>query len=324
MKKIRVRPSRASAALMGFFWLGVLVWPPSTLAVECGGTLTDGSVRIDGDIGPCVESPALIIHGPVNVNFNGFTLECAGAGTGIEITGQNAKVQNGIVLNCQDGIELRGDGGHQILKMTLTSTQMDRGDRGFRIRSDHNHLVQNIAERFNGEGFRVEGEGNRLVNNKALNNSAHGFRLRGNGEHELVNNLAEGNGEEGFRLDSDGNRLVSNIAIENGDEGFRARDGSGNTLINNRAEGNGITDKEAGFRVQSDENLLRNNTAVDNHGDGILLSVDEEEEFAENNEISHNTARDNEGIDLVDENSDCDGNVWFKNRYRTSNPDCIH
>jgi parallel beta-helix repeat protein len=316
--------NRTVGALMGVVWLGLLVSSPATSGVECGDTVTGAAVRIDDHIGPCAENPALTIQGPANVNFNGFTLECASAGTtGIVITGQNAKVQNGTVLNCEDGIEITGDGQHQVLKMRVTSDQV-AGDRGFRVRSDDNHLVQNMAEGFNGEGFRVEGEGNRLVNNQAVNNSGHGFRLRGNGEHELVNNLAEGNGEEGVRIDSDGNRLVNNVAINNGDEGFRARDGAGNTLINNRAEGNGATDGEAGFRVQSDENLLRNNTAVSNVGDGILLYVDQEEdESAENNEIAHNTADDNGGTDLVDQNPDCDNNVWFKNRYGTRNQDCV-
>jgi parallel beta-helix repeat protein len=310
-------------AVNGLFGLGLLVGAPATLAVECGDTLTGGSVKVYENIGPCVESPALTVEGPVNVNFNGFTLDCGQASTGISIIGQNAKVQNGTVANCEDGIVINGDGRHQVLKMRVTSDQV-AGDRGVRVRSDNNHLVQNVAQGFNGEGFRVEGEANRLVNNAALNNSGHGFRLRGNGEHELVNNVADGNGEEGFRLDSDGNRLVNNRAINNGDEGFRARDGAGNSLVNNRAEGNGATDGEAGFRIQSDENLLRNNAAVGNVGDGILLYVDQDEgESPENNEIAHNTARNNGVTDLVDENPDCDNNVWFKNSYDTRNQDCV-
>jgi parallel beta-helix repeat protein len=305
---------------MGFFGLALLIGSSSTLAVNCGDHLTGGSVRIDEDIGPCTEDPALTVEGPANVNFNGFTVECEEAGTtGIVITGHNATVQNGTVLNCEDGIRVAGDGQHQILKMTVTSSQQNYGNRGFRVTSDDNRLVGNMAQSFNGEGFRVEGEANRLVNNQALNNSGHGFRLEGNGKHQLINNRAEGNAQEGFRLDSDDNSLINNVGSNNGDEGFRARNGAGNSVINNRAKGNGATNDEAGFRIQSVENLLLNNTAVENVGDGILL-----QESAESNEVAHNTAHNNGDTDLVDENLDCDNNDWFENKYDTRNQDCIH
>lgn len=311
--------NKTLGAVAGFLGLTLLIGSSSALAVGCGDTLTGGSVRINEAIGPCAENPALTIEGPVNVNFNGFTLECSGADTtGISIKGHNAIVQNGTVLNCEDGIEVDGDGEHQVLKMTVTSNQ-SYGNRGFRVKSNDNRLVGNTAQAFYGEGFRVEGQGNRLVNNQALNNDDHGFRLRGDGNHELINNVADGNSAEGFRLDSDNNSLINNVSSNNGDEGFRARDGAGNSLLNNRAAGNGITDGEAGFRIQTDENLLLNNTAADNSGYGIYLT-----ESAQNNEIAHNKAHNNSAPDLVDDNPDCDNNDWFKNSYDTRYPDCIN
>ena len=299
----------------------LLVWgtQPAQAQLACGDTVPPGDhVSLGSDIGPCPEpGPALILVGPVNVNLNGFTVSCSAAITGIEVQGIDARVRNGVVEDCEDAVVVDGEGQHKLLQLTVRSTQDQIGDRGFRVRSDGNRLINNRAVEFNGEGFRIEGDDNRLIVNRATANANHGFRVD-ESNNRLVSNRARGNAGEGFRLDGDGNRLTNNAAVNNDDEGFRIRDGQNNTLINNRARENGITDNEAGIRIQGDGNTLRTNTFVDSFGDGVLVV-----EGAENNTIMLNVAVDNEGTDLVDQNLDCDGNRWSKNVFQTASQDCI-
>jgi parallel beta-helix repeat protein len=327
------------AALTSLFVWGT--YPAQAQVLPCGGTVgpEDHYASLSGPIEGCSADPALTINGPVTVDLNGFSISCAGSTTGIVVGGANARISNGSVVNCQDGIDVGGKGKHQLLKLTVTSTQNEVGDRGFRVRSDHNNLVNDSADQFNGEGFRIEGDDNRITNSlatgttnegfringndnqitnsRSMENNNHGFRVGGN-DNQLVNNQAEANVGEGFRLDGSGNRLVNNRADGNDDEGFRIRDGQNNTLINNSAEANGQSDGEAGIRIQGDDNTLRSNAFIDNVGDGILVT-----EGAEGNTVIHNVATGNGVTDLVDENIDCDNNQWSKNRFGTRSQDCI-
>jgi parallel beta-helix repeat protein len=322
--------------------------PPAARAqFACGDTiLSGGIVLVRDDIGPCpAPGPALTVVGPVVVSLDGVTISCGAAITGIEVQGVNARVEGGMVEDCQDGVVVDGDGEHELLKLTVGSPGSRVGDRGFRVRSDRNHLLGNLADGFNGEGFRIDGDGNRVVgnlatgttnegfringdgnqlkNNRATENFNHGFRVGGN-DNELFGNRSAGNEGEGFRLDGNANHLGDNVAVDNFDEGYRIRDGQDNTLIRNLARGNGSSDNEAGIRVQQDGNTLRSNTFVNNFGDGILVVFDEDEgEAAENNTIIDNFATGNGGTDLVDQNPGCDNNQWTGNRFVTRSQDCI-
>jgi parallel beta-helix repeat protein len=328
----------------------LLVWgPPAALAqFACGDTiLSGGTVLVRDDIGPCpAPGPAWTIVGPVIVNLDGVTISCGAAITGIEVQGINARIEGGMVEDCQDGVVVDGDGEHELVKLTVGSPGSQVGDRGFRVRSDRNHLLGNLTDGFNGEGFRIDGDdnravanratatanegfringdGNELKGNRATENFNHGFRVGGNG-NQLLSNQSAGNEGEGFRLDGNANHLVDNVAVDNFDEGYRIRDGQDNTLIRNLARGNGSSDNEAGIRVQQDGNTLRSNTFVSNFGDGILVVYDKDEgEAAENNTILDNVATGNGDTDLVDENPDCDNNQWSGNRFVTRSRDCIH
>ena len=311
----------ASAAAVAYLLIGGA--HPGQAQLACGDTIPPGGhVILDGDIGECVgPEPALTIEGPVNVNLRGFTISCAADIIGIEVIGSNAKIKNGIVENCDDAIEISGDGRHKIFRMEVTSDpDAEVGSRGFRVVSDKNYLVGNLARQFNGEGFRIQGSDNRIVFNVARRNADHGFRVDEEEDHNILsNNISVGNGGEGFRLDGSGNRIVNNIAFGNQDEGFRIRDGQDNVLTGNRSRRNGEFDNEAGIRLQNSGNVLRGNRFIDNFGNGILVT-----EEAQNNQIIHNVARANGDIDLVDEiPTRAMPNHWRRNRFGSASEDCI-
>ena len=330
-----------AAALVYLLSSSAQAGPPSVF--ECGQTISaeSGKVTLGADIGPCGSDtdPALTIEGPVKVNFNGHKVICDADINGIEVTGHDALIQNGIVKNCADAIRLIDDdaqdaevvGRHKIIRMIVRTDQSDVGKRGFRVDSDSNYLALNVALRFNGEGFRVDGKQNRLIRNTATHNQNHGFRVNGD-DNTLTANLArragsEENGGEGFRVEGNGNRLLNNIALKSQDDGFRIQEGQDNTLIRNVAQGNGLSGPHAGINLEGSSNRLHNNAVLGNTGNGILVSRGDEhpERNATNNSIDRNTARDNGDTDLVDEHETppCDDNAWTRNRFGTASQDCI-
>jgi len=311
-----IAPAAALACLLS--WAA----HPVQAQLACGDTIPPGGdVSLDGDIDGCLgPEPALTIEGPVKVNLHGFRISCAADIIGIEVIGDHARITNGTVANCTDGIELSGEGRHKVFRMQVTSDpDAANGSRGFRVVSDRNYLVANLARRFNGEGFRIQGSDNRIAFNVARRNADHGFRVDED-RNLLSNNISVSNGAEGFRLDGSDNRLVDNIAFNNQDEGFRIRDGQDNVLLGNRARRNGASDNEAGIRIHTNGNTLRGNRFIDNFGNGILVTAG-----AANNQIVRNSARANRETDLIDENLEppCDANQWIDNRFGSTSQDCI-
>lgn len=168
----------------------LLIWGAHPArAQECGDVIGPGGhVSLSNDITSCPEpGPAVKIVGPVSVNLKGYTISCGAAITGVEVQGENARIQNGVVEDCEDGIDVGGDGKHVLLKLTVTSTQNEVGDRGFRVRSDRNHLIDDYADHFNGEGFRIDGDDNRVTNDRATGTFNEGFRINGN-DNQIKNN----------------------------------------------------------------------------------------------------------------------------------------
>jgi parallel beta-helix repeat protein len=240
----------------------LLIWGTHPAAAQdCGATIGPEEpgveVFLDGDIGPCDTDPALTIEGPVTVNLNRFTISCVVPDpkggeeevegfVGIEVVGVNAWVLNGVVEDCEDGVVVDGrpEGGQHILtNLTVRSTQNQVGNRGFRVRSDGNHLINNRAIRFSGIGFRVDGSDNRLVNNVARNNEDEGFRIEPDAQNNtLLDNRARNNGatdnEAGLRIRGDGNTVFRNFSIRNFGDGIllevdEEQAAANNTVIHN-------------------------------------------------------------------------------------------
>jgi parallel beta-helix repeat protein len=262
-------------------------------AVDCGDSIGVGeTVTLTGDLGPC-SGRALTIEGPARLNLNGFTVNCGEGKDGIRVNGQKAIIQNGTVRDCDTAVDVRGNGYHQIVNLTV-----DNNEIGFRLRS----------------GSSV----NHLINNTATNNSDRGFRVdEGSDNNKLTNNFAEFS-NKGFRIDGDNNNIVGNEANNNASENFQIK-GNNNRLVNNTANGGPeecflIDEIDEG--VGGDENQLINNHAT-GCLDGFVFSAG-----AEGNSITNNRALGN-GTDLIDDDCANNNNVWKNNKFETSAGTCI-
>lgn len=110
------------------------------------------------------------------------------------------------------------------------------------------------------------------------------------------------------------NTFENNMATSNQNAGFEITDAEQNTFRANVSTGN-----KYGFDVApvAHENRLEGNTASNNFVLGIITDRD-----ATRNVIHGNTAHNNPGDDLFEENPDCD-NAWENNSFGTANKPCI-
>ena len=187
------------------------------------------------------KDPAIKITGPVRLNLNGYILsgnepEDEFKNVCIQIKGNGAKVWNGTVANCEDGIEIKGDRNRII---SVTSSDNDK--RGFRVRGDKNLLFNCTATNNGRKGFSIEGEEDNLeVTEKADDNL-------------LLKCLAEYNGQQGFVIEiGDGNKIYDNSAIANCRDGIEINGGSENHITNNIVEDNGNKDTCGDFGEPDD------------------------------------------------------------------------
>jgi parallel beta-helix repeat protein len=296
---------------------------------NCGDTIgPNQSVTLAGDLGPCnasTEAFALKVVGPATLNLGGFTVECdeADRPDGIVIEGEKAKVLNGEVLDCENGIVIGGTGEskHKVKKVMTQNNALI----GFLVQSDKNKLIRNQAED-NVVGFVVNGDENKLVRNVADMNDFCGFEIAGEDNQLKRNEATQNTSLGGFGIFGENNQLVANTADDNNEDGFFVDDSGVNTgLIKNTATNN----DEAGFRVQGDSGLLKKNRAENNDRHGIQV----QNEGSENLIIKNTALNNGDGVDffdLRDDTEECDDNTWSNNTFGTSkagnvvSPPCIN
>ena len=158
----------------------------------------------------------------------------------------------------------------------------------------------------------------RTPNNVVLNDNI-GIRLEpGNTANQILNNRVEGNGLDGITLFTRNTFTVirGNIATGNGFYRVTARRGNGIGLQIGNAQGG------------ANDNLIENNLAVRNADNGISIRKGSLRNVVRNNTAVQNAllppASQTFGptFDLLDNNPNCDANVWLDNSYRTVFPPC--
>jgi parallel beta-helix repeat protein len=240
----------------GILLFGMGMFFQQAEAIECGAILARGHHKLTEDVTCSGDDgdPALTLESGANLDLNGYTVDCNDTERdGIVMEGRNAKVRNGIIIRCENGVEITGDGHHEVLQIIVENNTRD----GIRVRRAYNQLVNIEARNNERRGFRIEGDDNNLVNCLAQDNGRQGFIIDGGSDNKIRNSAAFNNCRDGIEIDDEGseNSLINNYVADNGNPvtceafgldyrpwfyaGIDITDGAEeNTVINNRTGGN--------------------------------------------------------------------------------------
>ena len=301
------------------------------IKVECGQKIGPGGhYKLDADLDcsttafESVNEAVLTIEGPVTLDLRGHSIIGNSGVDGIFVDGDKAKIRRGTVTGCRDGVVIDGFGHHKIFKIKAVENK----DDGFVISSDDNRLTLNKAIDNGDTGFVFEGNKNWFVKNRAENNDDEGFYGYKTGDqNKIYLNRAIGNGDDGIQVVGAENRVVYNVAKENATVGFNI-DGDLNYVYRNRSRNN----TENGIEIDGNENKIYKNRVKQNGLNGISIPLKTrpkyENDVNRDNVIRWNVVKENAEKDMFEYvESDSDGcyrnNIWQKNRFDTSNADCI-
>jgi len=218
--------------------------------LTCGAVIHPGEkVKLTADLGPCDGPGPAITVDSATLDLGGFTVSCADLNSdasfpnGIGLTGTKARVSNGNVQGCKDGVFLEGAGKHIVKGLRVTGNHED----GIDLRSDcnKNRIVGNFAS-FNGDdGIEVPGDKNKVRGNSVNANGEDGIDINLTTidgvdyipeKNQIVGNTCEGNGDEGIVTTGNTNLIKSNRSVANGENGIEVF-GEGNRVIGNTAMG---------------------------------------------------------------------------------------
>lgn len=238
---------------------------PQLISPSCGDTIgPGGSWRLATELLCASDAAALTIVGPTKLDLAGATITCGTTNNdavGIEITGAGARVANGFVAGCREGI--RGDGDDHVVRSVSVS---QFGYQGIVLVGNRGSLVGNRVVDAQGDafaGYTVNGSGNALRAN-VFRDSRSSFTSRafavGGDANKIVKNVVErARHGYGFRIAGDGNIAKDNVVGASTFSGvFLTGDGnraSGNTI--RRVTGDDV------FEVQGTNAVVRANLIAD-------------------------------------------------------------
>ena len=204
------------------------------------------------------------------------------------MTLQGAKLRNGVVKGCKNGVVLKGTGNHKVERVLAT----DNADDGFVVDpgSDKNTLNRNAATDNGDDGFQVGGDQTKLNNNTSTTNKFGYFIFCASSQ----------------------NRVIVKTAAQNTIVGFLLDGGTGNKVIKNVGQQNGTN----GIEIYNSGHTVRQNQTFDNGDDGI-------QQNGTDSKLQKNTALGNGDDDLDDDSATCDNNDWKQNIFGLANRLCI-
>ena len=330
----------ASAALAG------ADGPPAVVgchqAIGPGGTIVLGSDLVCGPAPD--QDTALVVLGPVTLDLGGHTIECVGGLRIGILVGSRAKIQNGTVKGCTEGIATDGSrstlerltmAGNDVgiliaggTRNTLTAILVDGNRLGLRLTdgSDGNTVSDSTASNNSDVGFLIDdGQRNVLRSSRAIGNGRGIVVASGESRTQLVDNVSEHNAGTGISLETTSSTVLDgNQVASNGGDGVRIQDSRRTQVLDNQALGN----LGNGFFVTAsadgseDVNLLQRNTAIGNGMNGIAIDATSTHDRVTGNTSTGHTAP---FVDLLDMNGNCRRpvNTWKSNTFTTSSPDCL-
>jgi len=159
--------------------------------LSCGDKITSHAVLYsDLDCSDYSGGAALTLGEGASLNLNrkkvigNYDINC------IEITEDGAKVWNGIVTHCDNGIRVRSN------RNKITDVKVsDSASRGIRIDKDENLLIKCLAAHSASQGIVIKGNDNKIFSCKVHDNCRDGIEIDEGAEGNLVfNNHVEDNG----------------------------------------------------------------------------------------------------------------------------------
>lgn len=230
------------ATLLGA--IGIMLWSVTSAhadGIQCGDVLGPGGrFELEHDL-ECQRSPAVTVRDGAILDLNGHIVSCRLGLRCVVLTGTGAQLLNGAVQGStseHESISLEGAGWHTVRNVTSTLV-----DANIQVRSDHNQLINVMAESANNSAFDIIGNHNRLTDSIArciILAFGGCIDVIGN-ENRLINNFvtATGSPGHGFIITGDNNVLRGNRAIRNDSIGIIVT-GTGNNLQRNTALGNSL------------------------------------------------------------------------------------
>jgi parallel beta-helix repeat protein len=218
--------------------------------LACGDTIPKGQkVTLTADLGPCdgdSGSDAAIFVDGGTLDLAGHTVTCADVDTngdtsqGIALFGKKAKVMNGTVIGCQNGIFLAGDGKHLVMNMTVVGSVDDGIDTNGA--SGKNKIVGNTFTENGNDGMSILSDKNKLSGNTSSQNVEDGIDLLESADkNKLIHNTVLQNGDDGIEIGGEKNKITSCTASNNVEDGFDF-EGTKNKIRSGVAQGNGEYD----------------------------------------------------------------------------------
>jgi parallel beta-helix repeat protein len=253
----------------------------------------------------------------------------------------NVHITNGHVHQCRYGIEARGGGSH-----ALTNLHLETNYVGIHLdgSADNRMAESDLAANYYGVRMENGATGNELHAGIVLqSNSIAGVEMmNGSNDNVVTSSTILGPNNVSIQIVGSHRNTIQSSLLD-GQNGCQAGINlvaSSQTLI----QANRITGcNEGGIIINQFSSLTEivTNRVYGNPGSGILGAEGSSTTFAHNNQvlgnnfgivlrptstkntIDSNTARDNTGFDLRDDNPNCDANVWTNNNSGTQNQPCI-
>jgi len=225
------------------------VTPAHADVVQCGDVLGPGGrFTLEQDI-LCVPSgdfstPGVTVQDGAILDLNGHTIDCRGRNGCVLLTGTGAKLLNGKVQNTQfENIRVGGTGRHTVRNVTSVFV-----DLSVIVTSDHNILIDVVADGGLSSRFTISGHHNWLINSTALC-ALFGdacIRVEGDGNHLIGNVVTVGQDHTGIEISGDNNAVERNRVVWIVDSGTSHPaihvTGTGNRIMHNTAITEGATD----------------------------------------------------------------------------------
>ena len=340
-------------ALSPMLALPAWIAPASAAVLSCGQTITQDTV-LENDLSGCANNGIIIGADNITLDLNGHTVAgtpASGDQGGVVLVGRTGvTVRNGTVRSFDVGVVIEGGSANTVEGVNAVENisfenagTINRGGDGIAILSSRdNRILRNNTVNngpYSGIGIytQVDNAHRRATTGVSSGNVVDGNVVTGNIQARTPNNVVN-NDNIGIRLEpgNTGNLIVNNRVTNNGLDGITLFVRNTFTVVrSNVVTRNGFYRQTArrgnGIGLQiggANDNLVENNLVTLNADNGIVIRNGSVRNTVRNNTAVRNVvlppASQNFGptFDLLDNNPNCDANVWLDNRYETVFPPC--